>query len=462
MTFSPLATGEQLNAERIATETVNTLPVMLMKLVLRQGFLSAAQDQFPGGPNYQNVAALDNAVDEYAMAAAFQQQLLNPTTPTVVMQVAPPHAWYGQDVGGSRILYDNPDTIYRFMPVSGSSEYVIRGRFNDLTEDGMPAEVSFSVLEGLSGTTSTILTADDLEIADDGTFVITVSTEPANGRPNHLQLTNSSTIIAARDTLGDWTEEVPTSLAIERVSGPPNSLFAQIGGFAFLGSLVSGNPLLTTAVSLIPPLPNLPPVVRGTLTALILVVRGVSEQSKYMALATTDPATGAPRQPNVVSEPASNAEFLANQLQSNGYYRLQDNEVLLLTIDPGNANYFIVPTYNDWTITDDYWNLPTSLNNEQAIPNGDGTYTLVISPSDPGAANWVSTGGLNEGLISIRFQDLDPGGQPPRILDQRVISHTELANYLPAAYFVTQQQRDQQLALRKAGYNTRWAPYPQP
>ena len=462
-TFSPLGTPEQLAAERIATETVNTLPVTLMKLVLRQGFLSAAQQQFPNGPDSENLAALDNAVDEYAMAAAFQQQLLNPMTPTVVMQVAPPHNWYGQDVGGSRILYDNPDTIYRFMPVSASSEYVITGRFSDLTEGGMPADTSFSVLEGLAGTTSSLLTADDLEVNEDGTFTITVSGEPANGRKNHLQLTSSSTIIAARDTLGNWNEEEPMSLSIQRVSGPPNSLFAQVGGFAFLGSVVSGSPLLTTVVSLVPPLPFMPPVLRGTFTALILVVRGASEQSKYMALATTDPDTGGPRQPNVLSQPASNAEFLANQLQSNGYYELDDTEVLVITIDPGNANYFVVPTYNDWTITDDYWNQQTSLNIEQAIPNGDGTYTLVISPTDPGVANWVSTGGLNQGMISIRFQNLDPGGgQPPRILSQRVMTHQELTNYLPADSFVTQQQRAEQLALRKAGYNKRWAPYPQP
>ena len=67
------------------------------------------------------MAALNKAVDEYALAAAFQQQLLNPMTATVVTQVAPPHAWYGQSVGGTRILYDNPDTIYRFMPVSATS-----------------------------------------------------------------------------------------------------------------------------------------------------------------------------------------------------------------------------------------------------------------------------------------------------------------------------------------------------
>src|SRR5262249_44874409 len=110
---SPLGPPEHLAAERRAAETVNTLPVKLMKLVLEFGWRSTAQKQFKlvGGPDQANLDALDEAVDEYAMGAAFQQQLLNPMTPTAVMQVAPPHTWYGQDVGGSRILYDNPDTI---------------------------------------------------------------------------------------------------------------------------------------------------------------------------------------------------------------------------------------------------------------------------------------------------------------------------------------------------------------
>ena len=228
------------------------------------------------------------------------------------------------------------------------------------------------MLEGLAGTTSSILTADDLEVGPDGTFRITVSSRPAAPGEDHLQLTSGSTIIAARDTLADWNVEEPMSLSIERVSGPPNSLFSQLGGFTLLGGLVTDNPLLTTLVSLVPPLPYVPPVVRGTFTALILVVRGGSEQAKYMGLATTDPVTGQPRDPNVVSQPSSNAEFLANQLQSNGYFELGDDEALVLTIDPGNAGYFIVPVYNDWTITDNYWDQQTSLNNAQAATTRTG------------------------------------------------------------------------------------------
>jgi Protein of unknown function (DUF1214) len=459
---SPLATPEQLAAERLAAQTVNTLPVVLMKVILRQQFLAAARNLYPDDIDEDNMRALDRAVDEYAMAAAFQQQLLDSMNPKFVTQVAPPHIWFGQSVPGSRILYDNPDTIYRFTGVNGASQYVITGRFPDYSAAGRPADVTFSVLEGLAGTTSSILTADDLEVNDDGTFTITVSTEPANGRPNHLQLTSGSTIIAARDTLGDWNSEVPMSLSITRVGGPPDSLFAQFGGFAFLGQFVSGNPLLTTLVSLVPPLPYMPPILRGVFTAVILVVRGASEQAKYMALGTNDPKTGEPREANVVSQPASNAEFLANQLQSNGHYQLNDDEALVLTIDPGDADYFIVPTYNIWTITDDYWNQQTSLNKEQVVRNDDGTYTVVISPTDPGVANWVSTGGLNQGTIAIRFQDLpDDSTNTPRIVDQRVVSHEALRDLLPPDDFVTDDERAVQLALRKAGFDKRWAPYPQ-
>ena len=458
---SPLGTPAQISRERIAMRTANTLPVNLMKFVLRQGFLAAANQQFAdvGGPDQANLDRLNNAVDEYALASAFSQQILNPMDPAVVTQVAPPHAWYGLSVGGSRLLYDNPDTIYRFIPVNKTSEYVLTGRLYE----GIPADTTFSVLEGTSGTTSRILTLDDLDVSPDGSFVITVSGAAATpGQRNHLQLTSSSTLIAARNTLGDWAVEEPMELEVQRVSGPPNSLFAQLGGFVLLGSLVNDNPLLASLASLIPPLAIAEaPIVRGSLTALLMIVRGANQEAKYMALATTDP-DGQLRPPNVMTPPASNAEFLANQLQSNGYFQLADDEALILTIDPASAGFFTVPVYDDWTITGDYWNEQTSLNNDQSVANLDGTYTMVVSPTDPLVRNWVSTGGLNQGIISMRFQNLDPDSLDTPTVESQVVKVADLADYLPAGtVLVTPEQRAAQLAVRKAGFNKRWAPYPQ-
>ncbi|MBJ7341736.1 MAG: DUF1214 domain-containing protein [Mycolicibacterium sp.] len=460
---SPLGTQQQLEAEKRATETVNTLPVALMQLVLRFGFLAAAQQQFAqvGGPDRGNLDQLDAAVNEYAMGAAFQQQILNSNDPTVVMQVAPPHTWYGQGVLGSRILYDNPDTIYRFMGVNAASSYVIAGRFTG----ERPADTTFSVLTGLSGNTASVLGGRDLVVGQDGRFTITVSRDAAApGQTNHLQLTNDSTLIATRNTLSDWGAEVPMTLSIERVGGPPNSLFSQLGGFAIpgLGPLVIGNPWLTTLVSLIPPMAHPPPLLRGAIAAVIMAL-GIQREAAYMAVATTDPETGRQIQPNVLKDPARNAEFLATQLQSAGYFQLADDEALVVTIDPGNAGYFVLPVTNDWTISKDYWNDQTSLNDSQAIANSDGTYTLVISKTDPGVANWVSTGGLNQGTISMRFQDLDPDSADRPSVSSQVVALDQLpATLPPGTVYYTRAQRQAQLSVRKAGFDNRFAPYPQP
>lgn len=467
---SPLGTQQQLDAEQTATATYHSLPVALMKLVLRFGFMSAAQQQFSlvGGPDQANIDRLDAAVNEYAMGAAFQQLILDSMNPTVVMQVAPPHTWYGQTVPGSRILYDNPDTVYRFMGVNGASSYVIKGRF----DGAMPADTTFSVLTGLTGNTASVLTKDQLVLDPDGkSFTITVDSSPANGRPNHLQLTSDSTLIATRNTLSDWDSEQPMSLTIDRVGGPPPSLFSQLGGFAIpgLGPTVVNNPFLTTLVSLVPPLPFNPPILRGAVAAVIMAL-GIQREATYMAVATTDPATGQRIEPNVLKNPARNAEFLATQLQSAGYFQLADDEALVVTIRPNNARYFVVPVTDDWTITRDYWNEQTSLNISQAKVNPiDGSYTVVISKSDPTVggqhvANWVSTGGLNQGTISMRFQDLDPNAPDdlPTVTSQ-VVKLDDLDTVLPAnTVYLTDQGRADQLAARKAGYDNRFAPYPQP
>ncbi|UXA20661.1 hypothetical protein [Mycobacterium sp. SMC-4] len=456
---SPLATEQQLDAERIAGRTVKTLPVMLMKSLLRNGWLATARREYRaiGGPDRVNLGQLARAVDEYAMAAAFQQQLLNPMRPTVVAQVAPPHTWSGMSVAGSRILYDNPDTVYRFMGVNKTSTYVITGRLT-----GEPAaDLTFSVLTGLSGITADVLTGRQLQVDADGFFTITVSGAAAlPGQVNHLQLTRDTTLIAVRDTLSQWDSQVPMQLAIERVSGPPNSLFSQLGGFAIplIGPTVTGSPLLTTLVSLIPPLPFQPALLRGTVTAAVMAL-GLSMEAKYIKVATTDPQTGQRLAPNEFRDPSRNAEFLATQLQSAGYFQLTDRQALVITIDPGNARYFTVPVTNLWTITDNYWDQQTSLNNAQADRNADGTYTFVISSRDPGVHNWVSTGGLNQGTISMRFQDLDPESDVLPTVHAQVVERRFLPAVLPAGTrYLTQAQRLEQLALRRAGFALRFPP----
>ena len=224
---SPLGTSDQIDAEKLATRIVSSPIVKLAKVVLKLAWRAAAEKNFALGrrSRRRESGPLDRAVDEYALQAALELQLLNPNDPHVLQQVMPPHTWYGETFGGARILYDNPDTIYRMIPVNNASSYVITGRF-----DGpKPADTTFSVLTGLTGTTTSVLTGRDLVLNDDGSFTITVDSTPADGRPNHLQLPTGATLITARNTLSDWSTQVPMSLSVERIDGPPDNLFSQIG-----------------------------------------------------------------------------------------------------------------------------------------------------------------------------------------------------------------------------------------
>ena len=248
--ISPLGTPEQRDAEQTATETANTLPVQLTKLVLKTGWYVTALGEFSkvGGPDKENLAQLSRSVDEYAMGAAFQQQLLNPMTPRAVMQVAPPHTWYGQTVGGSRILYDNPDTIYRFMAGQQDLDLRHQGQVRKLGRPGGKARghdlqpADRSVGKHCRGCSIKTTSRSMRTASSRSSSPVTRSRPGYEG--NYLQLTSDSTLIAARDTLADWNNEQPMSLSIERISGPPNSLLAQFGIFAIplIGPAVSDNP----------------------------------------------------------------------------------------------------------------------------------------------------------------------------------------------------------------------------
>ncbi|CDP85664.1 MULTISPECIES: DUF1214 domain-containing protein [Mycolicibacterium] len=465
---SILATEDQLAAEQQVSQIVNTPIVQLAKVVLMAAWYVEAAKNFSavGGPDWTNLSQLNEAATEYANQSATEFILLNSNDPKLLLQVNPPHSWNGQDAGGTRIWYDNPDTVYRFTGINGASTYEIQGKIEgydpaDPSTHPTSANTNFSVLTGINGVTAQNLDGEQLSIRDDGTFTIVVSPNAAPENPeqgmNYIQAPANSTILATRNTLGDWNTETPMTLTIEKTAGPPSSLFSQIGGFAIpgIGETVVKNPALMNLVSIIPAFDQAPLLLSSTETALLMLVTGISGENTYMTV-----ATGATGTPNTLSQPQHNAQFLSTQLQSAGYFQLKDDEAMIITVDPGDAEYFVVPVTNDWTITNDTRNQQTSLNNSQAVKNADGTYTIVVSKNDPGVANWVSTGGLNQGTISMRFQGVDPDATNMPTVSTQVVNVSEVKGILEGDPNTTDEQlnydRAQQLAERKAGYDRRY------
>ncbi|WP_164478678.1 Ig-like domain-containing protein [Mycolicibacterium stellerae] len=430
---SPLGTPEQTANEALVEQIVNSPGMQAAMAYLRAGLLADVQAKYAlvGGPDQTNLDQLDEAVENYANFAAMTALNLDPNNPEITTLLLPEHTWYGTTAGGTVVTYNNPDTVYRAAPISSSSTYVITGQF----VGERPTDVNFSILSGSTGTTTETLSMQDLVVNEDGTFTITLDSNPtAEGQTNHLQLTSTTTGIIIRDTLGDWNTETPMTLSIEKTSGPD-----------------------------VPPMTEEQKVAYATQVAAQITAGGVQSLKQWTKLATTDPVTGELREPNVVTQPAkTGTDVLTTQLQSVGYFELEDDEALVITIDPGKAGYFIVPVTNDWTIFSDYGDVQNSLNNTQAVANADGTYTFVISKTDPGVANWVSTGGLNQGSLFIRFQQLDANSTVDPTVQSQVVSLEDLDTVLPAGTtYVTTEEREAQLALRKSGYDRRFSPYPQ-
>lgn len=424
---SPLGTADQIEAERVAELIVASSEVQQAIQQAKQVWLAGTEQVFGAGNiGAANLAQLDGALEEFARASALSVQAQDPNNPVVLQNLLPTHTWYGQTVGGSRLVYDNPDTLYRFIPVDSASTYVIEGWFVD---GHRPADTNFSVSTGLG--TAADLSGRDLVVEPDGSFTITVSAEPAApGEVNHIQLPADAVYVLARNTLGDWSNEVPMYLSVTRTSGPP-------------------------ADTTDPTLKELIASTVGRMTAT------TSIQQFFLRQLTIDPLTGELREPNTLTEPFSSGGLtLATQLQSWGYFDLEDDEAIVVTIDPRRAGYFVVPVTNVWTITDNYWDQQTSLNNYQAVANPDGTYTFVISPTDPGVANWVSTGQLNQGTLYLRFQNLDPTSTDDPTVSSQFVTLDQLASVLPATTeYIAAEDRADYVAAGRVGFFGRFAPF---
>jgi hypothetical protein len=297
----------------------------------------------------------------------------------------------------------NADTIYRFITVDGYSHYVIKGR----VAAHRPIENNFT-LASFNMTTIANVNGRDLQVDPDGTFQITIDPEPANGRRNHLQSRHDAFQVWIRDTLGDWSKERPNTLSVERLDPQPSAPVSFEGQQAMVGRYIS--------------------YVIYSMPADVI----------------NGPANTLP-QPKILGGQAGSGGFLVTQAYSNGRFELGEDQALVVNVNPGYAGYVVVPVTNAWGTQDGVGRPTGSLNNFQADRNPDGTYTFVIAKSDPGVANWVDTGGLDRGILILRWAAFPTGDLsrlPPPAVSTSLVKVGELPKLLPAARHVTSAERE--------------------
>lgn len=413
---SALATEDQkkLDERSIRINRFHTFP--LLKAQAKAAYKLA----YGGTPSAEADSRLDGAIDELAFSAIQKAVNNDPFYPKVYWLNAPPRDWFGLKVPGGRYSYDNPDNIYRTIPIDGSSKYVLRGK---RTGPG-PTDVTFSLIRNPnSQQTVSILSGKDLVVGADGSYAITIDRDPAGGRVNHIQSSGEAVQLFVRNNLGDWNAETPDALTIERL---PDGNTPQPKSDLVIAAEAWTN-------------------LQESIVAYGVGALGIKTH--------TNPV-------NTLSSPSLSSTLgtLVTQASSFGHFKLADDEALVATVQTGGAGYFVFPVTDPWMVTVDPIRRQSSLNNRQAAPNADGSYTFVVSVQDPGVANWIDPAGLHEGTIMLRWQDLplaaSAAGGPS--VKTQVVQLSGLGAALPAGTrYVTAEQRRRQLDDRTAGYALR-------
>ena len=353
----------------------------------------------------------DDAFAEVMFSAAVWSSNQDKLRPKVSCITRLAHPVDGHRIPGSRWGIDNPDSVYRVIPISGDERYEIHGRVgkNRMTEN------YFTLWDAHMGTVD-VLNGRTMQVDSDGSFTITVDAEPANGQPNHVRATAEAHEFYIRDVLLDWGRDDPNHFEVQRLGGPP------------------GTPARTLDE-------------QAEATAAMMA---------YFADFTGKLSHGvykmAPNHFNLAWS-ADKVGAMRNQVYVMGRFDLAEDEAFVVDVSDGCAEYFTVPLSNIWGTTLDIVDRTGSLNKAQSAANDDGTYTYVISPVDPGVTNWIDSDGLREGILTLRMAEFGEAG-PREDLGARgrVVTLDRLDAEVPHLPRVNSAQRTAQLADRRTSY----------
>lgn len=353
----------------------------------------------------------DDAFAEVMFSAAVWSSNQDKLRPKVSCITRLAHPVEGRRIPGSRWGIDNPDSVYRVIPISGDERYEIRGRVGEhrMTEN------YFTLWDAHMGTVD-VLNGRTMQVDSDGSFTITVDADPAGGRPNHVQTTPAAHEFYIRDVLLDWGRDDPNHLEVQRLGGPPASAARTLDEQA----------------------------------------EATAAMMDYFANFTGKLSHGVYKMPANHFDLAWSADkvgAMRNQVYVMGRFDLAPDEAFVVDLNDGGAEYFTVPLSNIWGTTLDILDRTGSLNKAQSLANEDGSYTYVIAPTDPGVANWIDSDGLREGILTLRMAEFGEAG-PREDLGARgrVVKLDRLdaeVGHLPR---VGPRERAAQLADRRAAY----------
>ncbi|MAG34522.1 MAG: hypothetical protein CL908_26935 [Deltaproteobacteria bacterium] len=428
-----MATTDQAEMERTALRLLQRPDVKQAYLEARNLFLADPVATSPAGSQ-----KLDQGVEEFVLAAIYDTILRDVSKPRIIWIESPPHSWFGHTIGGARYFSDNPDCPTRAASLDPAGSYEIHGRAAGVRQTALSFQLYHDNSYGLviPGTPRSSSSHEEfdtasggffdegLRVASDGSYTITLSPESARSRDNHIQIQPDTCALLIRSVLTDWSTESPDWLEICRLDQ---------------SSKGEGQTDANLAEQ---------------------VIQRLRDDAPFWLRANHFFWFDNP--PNLLPTPQARGGGWG--YSSFGNFRLGIGEVLLITIHPMGAHYTGFVVTSPWSISCEHIRQTGSLNSTQTHPNADGSYTYVISPTDPGVANWLDTDGLDIGgyfLRWMKFPELPASGDG-LVREVKLLKLADLEQMLPKDMpRLTPAQRAQELTARTKAYERRLVHQPQ-
>jgi hypothetical protein len=334
-----------------------------------------------------------------------------------------PRTWFGHTFPGAALANDNPDTVYRQVFLDGGAQYEITGRIpvngGHFVIEPLPEVAGVIPASGTrtgpAGTTEgpALLTGQELRCEGDGSFRIVLGGPALADAGNQISTPPTPMAINLRDILSNWAQQ-PFPLTIRRLSPPSRS------------------PLSEAALRL---------RILDHLPAYLRHYAGFKDRYRGGIKA------------NAFVGPLGRAGAWSYILS--GRYALAQGQAIVLSAHPNGARYQGIQVADQWAVSFDNARRQGSLNNDQALANGDGSFTYVIAAEDPGVANWLDTSGCRDGFFVIRWLLYGPGFEPNEVMRRFELVKLENLNKITDLAAIGPAERSEQLAKRFSQYSQR-------
>ena len=272
---------------------------------------------------------------------------------------------------------DNPDNLYQKAVIDGRYEYRLRGTRGSVDYISM-ATSRGSYAENFTQVETGFLDGNALTVGADGTFEVVISQKQQTG--NWLAVSEDSESLLIRQTFRHRDQETPAEITIERLdrhaAPEPLELMTAIAHFEKATAFY-----------------------RNTTRMFADWSQKISQHPNTLPLWDQAFCQMVGGDPNI--------------LYYHGHFKLNNEEAMVITLPS-------IPACQTWNIqVDNYWMESldyryhrVSLNQAQASVNSNGSVTLVLTSTDPGCTNWISTAGHSEGTLCFRWVGAEDSVDP--------------------------------------------------